>query len=280
MAAGGDTESPSGGQSEGGTSRLWTTSATIIGGEQGDTLCIGEVQYSSPPSCRGPRLEGLDWASIPHEEMSGRRYSTGPVTVVGTYSPAPVVVPTVGSWAFLPPSGTFTLTRPPRAAGAEAKPGGFPVDDFTTPCPAPEGGWAILHPDQVTAADQEALFAAARKLPGYQRLWLDQQPGNPTILNVAVTASTREASERALRPLWGGPLCVTTLPHSEAELKRIDKEVTAEPDGIIRVGLGLRTVEVYAVADDGRLQEDMDRRYGPGTVRVTSALQPYTPGGS
>jgi hypothetical protein len=55
-------------------------------------------------------------------------------------------------------------------------------------------------------------------------------------------------------------------------------EVTRTP-GLLQAGPDVvrEVVEVQVLHDDGTLQRAMDAKYGPGVVRVTSALYPYEP---
>jgi hypothetical protein len=233
-------------------------------------LCLGGVQDSLPPGCSGPPIVGWDWAAAPKsEEQSGVRW--------GEYA-------VVGHW-----DGTrFTLTRPvttPEQFTGKVPPRTPAAPDFTTPCPAPEGGWRVVDAAKATDDAFALTTTAAEKLPGFGGLWIDQPPptgsasgsNDPTlfILNVKVTGDP-SAAEATLRRTWGGKLCVSAAKRTDAELRRIMDEVT-HTGGILQAGPDVvrEDVEVHVLYDDGTLQRTMDAKYGPGVVRVTSALYPY-----
>lgn len=130
----------------------------------------------------------------------------------------------------------------------------------------------------------------ARAQSNHAGLWVDQPapsddpadqevPPEQVVLNVAFTGDLGR-HEAELRQVWGGPLCVTQLPHTVSELIAIQDELRT---GVVQE-LGLErlfssvhesrsVVElgVVAVTDD-QLRE-VERRYGDA-VEVTAALQP------
>ena len=235
-------------------------------------LCLGGVQDSLPPGCSGPPIVGWDWAKAPTSQERGDvRW--------GEYA-------VVGHW-----DGTrFTLTRPattPEQFTGKVAPRASSGPDFTTPCPAPEGGWRVVDAAKATDDAFAQTTTAAEHLPGFAGLWIDQPPpssgasgsNDPTlfILNVKVTGDPSVA-EAALRRTWGGKLCVSAAKRTDAELRRIMDEVTRLP-GILQAGPDVvrEVVDVHVLYDDGRLQRAMDAKYGAGVVRVTSALYPYEP---
>lgn len=160
-----------------------------------------------------------------------------------------------------------------------------------TPCDEPEGGWQVEDPALTTEASLTRVQRVASRLPGFAGFWYDQSI-NPAygsddpeevetlmndpeklVVNVSVTGDVDEA-EAALTEVWGGALCVSQAQHTEAELRRIQDELT-EVDGMLGVGTGHDRVELGVVRDDGALQRQLDEEYGVGVVLVTSALQPY-----
>ena len=163
-------------------------------------------------------------------------------------------------------------------------------DPLRTPCPEPTGGWRVLDPSRTTDESMERTFDAARGLAGYAGAWLDQsinpaasRTGNDAadlmndpeklIINVAVTGDTAVAEAR-LREIWGGALCVSSARFTEAELQHVRDEVTSTP-GALMLGYGHDRVDLELIHDDGSLQRELDDRYGPGLVVVSSALRPY-----
>ncbi|HXV58725.1 MAG TPA: hypothetical protein VD704_12730 [Gaiellaceae bacterium] len=168
--------------------------------------------------------------------------------------------------------------------------------DFETPCPEPEGGWAVVDPSRASEEDFAAAAAAAQREPDSVAVWVDYvgdpspeeldelEEGGlpPQILNAAFTGD-RERHEAELRALWGGPLCVSVREGATAvELERIRSEAEAAVTG----ELGLRflwssssayegVVEIGVVADpDGAGQAALDGRHGPGVVELVPGLRP------
>jgi len=245
----------------------------------GPQLCLGGVLESLPPQCGGPDLLGWDWSTL-----AGSDGRTG--VKWGEY----VVV---GSWDAS--AETFTLTRPAVPADEYAGPY-FQDDDepgqsWSTPCPEPEGGWRVIDPELTTQASQDRTSRAAFSRADFGELWLDQSinpalddgfdsedewaMNDPTklVLNISVTGDIEKA-EADLRATWGGALCVSKAQHTERELAAIQAEIAGTP-GLLSNGRGRGVVEVGVIWDDGTLQTEYDAKYGTGTVKVWSALQPF-----
>jgi hypothetical protein len=242
-------------------------------GSEGAMVCFG-VLDSLPPQCSGPRLIGWDWASAPaSEQRDGVRW--GEYAVTGTWD-----------------GRALTLTTPAvtRAAYEQKHPTPRPGNAFPTPCAEPAGGWAVVDPAATTAVTQTEAITVAQGLPGFGALWVDSSrnpaaadpnaegdgANNPKklILNVRVTQD-RDAAEAALRKVWGGMLCVTEggrtetdLLDTQAALAQTPGLVSSSVDGVTSV------IDLQVLFDDGSLQRRMDQTYGPGFVRVTSALLP------
>jgi hypothetical protein len=225
-----------------------------------------------PPQCGGPKVLDWDWADHEgdYDESSGTRW--GEFAVTGTFDGA-----------------ALTATGAVPADEIEAPPYDDPYD-FTTPCPEPDGGWRVIDPATTTEDAENAMMRAARKLPDYAGSWTDHSispvfddtgsedwdhaMADPAqqILNVQVTGDPA-AAEATLRPLWGGPLCVTRAEHTEQELLGIQEQFRSLPATISTLTPSNR-VEAYVVFDDGSIQAWADQEYGDGTVTVTSALVP------
>lgn len=260
--------------------------ATVLDDGTGPQLCLGPIAMSYPPQCGGPAITGWDWADWTgaYTEASGVRW--GAFWVAGHYDEE---------------SDAFTVT--------DAEPGDEHVWpeteqtawDFSSPCSAPAGGWAVRDAALTTAATLDAALSYAATSPGYASAWVDQSP-NPlwntepatdegwaeyeaamndpllTILNVR-TSGDVAALETALQERWGGMLCVSAAERSEAELGVIQEELTA---GALGRPLSAGTdavsgrVLVDVMVDDGTLQQAADERYGAGLVVVTAALVPLS----
>jgi hypothetical protein len=242
--------------------------------EHGPQLCSGMAD-SLPPQCGGPDIVGWSWDDVDGEETVGG-------TTWGAYE-------LVGTWD----GGRFTLTERPAPPA--------PIDhwgdlDFASPCPAPEGGWAVVDPAKATQAALDAAGSRAQARDDFAGMWVDQSinpaSGEPIegledelalndpmklVLNVRVTGDVA-ATEQDLREVWGGALCVSPAERTRDELTGIQDEVT---DELADTGLfqGSSSDEVHGVVEvetfvDGGLQDQLDARYGPGVVELTALLQP------
>lgn len=241
---------------------------TILDGGSGPQLCLGAVAESFPPQCGGPKLVGFDWEerSGQFEDANGVRW--GGFAVTGTFD-----------------GTSFTVSRVVPAASYDA--GAAPADDegFRTPCPEPDGGWRVLDSAKTTDQSLQAVFARASELPGYADAWMDRsrdpadghhesEPTDPAHVTVDVRVTEDvDGAEAELRKIWGGALCVTKAQRAEKELLRVQRELLHLP-GMLSSSASRDVVEVDVVHDDGSLQAWVDAVYGPGVVRISSALVP------
>lgn len=249
--------------------------ATVLEKDGGPQLCLGVVAASLPPQCGGPVITNWDWATV--ADHAERRAGTtwGTFAVSGTFD-----------------GTSFTLTQDPIPLALYDPPAPAPEPDpFATRCPEPDGGWQVLDPRTASNAALQRTLRRAKRLDGYGGAWLDQSV-NPAaarlgddqsvegamndprllVLNVLTTADLT-ATERTLHETWGGMLCVSPARSTEAERRRIQRELTDLP-GMLSSSAGLDRVELQVVWDDGSYQRWADAAYGDGTVVVTSALQP------
>ena len=216
--------------------------------DHGPRLCQ-MVLTSYPPQCGGPDVLGWDWAAVVAEDAGG--------TTWGEYE-------VVGTW-----DGTaLTLTRPP------GTPPPAPAPDltnrFAAPCPEPAGGWTVPDPALTTAADLEHLFATASALEGAAGGWTDQRGGADPPVVVQRTTGDVAATEAALRPLWGGSLCVASAERTEAELRSAQEQLSAEAPSRGYTSLSDDVVANEVVVQTWLVkpedQADLDERFGAGTV--------------
>ncbi len=236
---------------------------TVMDLGQGDDpqLCLGAIAESYPPQCSGIPITNWDWAPVKDTSEASGTTRWGSYAVTGTYD-----------------GETFTVTQEP-VSSALYDPAAPTDDPFTTPCPEPDGGWAVVDPDKVAFEDQDAVYSAAALLPTYAGSFLDMgaDPGKPaddasgTIVNVLVTDDP-EGAEAALRKVWGGPLCVSVSEHTEAELVEIQDGLQDLP-GLLSSGPQLDKLMVDVVWDDGTLQAWADAAYGEGLVVIRSVLR-------
>ncbi len=219
---------------------------TVLDAGDGPELCLGAVAESYPPQCGGPAVADFDWGDVGFEEASGVTW--GSYALTGTYD-----------------GTTFTVTDSIPAAlyDAVAEPQDDPLaaacDDATT-----------TDTQQATPEDLDATLAAASALPTYATSWLTGDT-----INVAVTEDA-EGAETELRKTWGGPLCVTTVERTDADLNAINQELQAElGDQLLTSGsTSPDSLDAQVVFDDGSIQDWADATYGDGLVRVSSALTP------
>jgi hypothetical protein len=218
---------------------------TVLDPGTGPQMCLGAVAESYPPQCGGPAIEGFEWGDVGFEEASGVKW--GSYALTGTFD-----------------GTTFTATDAIPAALYD--PMAEPQDDpLGAACETP----ATTDTDKATPEDLDATLAAASALPGYATAWLT---GNT--INVAVTEDEAGA-ESALRETWGGPLCVTTVERTDADLNAINQELQAALPTLLTSGsFAPDSLDAQVVFDDGSIQDWVDATYGEGLVRVSSALIP------
>ncbi len=215
----------------------YRTSATVLESpEHGPQLCCA-IAASLPPQCGGPEFLGWDWAAVPAE-------APRPKTIA-----SPHRVPS-------PPAAGCLLTR-------------------HGPDPA-----------RATEAAAEQARAVATATPGFAASWIDQRvPDADTtpesaddpqryVLDVSTTGDVA-GLEAALREVWGGSLCVSTAPRSEADLLAIHAALPELPGwfgsgpdplaGVVDLSVAHGTLEQ---------QQALDEQFGAGAVRLSSQLEP------
>jgi hypothetical protein len=219
---------------------------TVLDAGTGPELCLGAVAESYPPQCGGPAVAGFEWGDVGAERAGGVTW--GSYALVGTFD-----------------GTTFTVTDATPAALYD--PAAQPQQDpLGAACDSP----ATTDTAKATPEDLDATLAAASALPGYATAWLT---GNT--INVAVTKDAAGA-EATLRESWGGPLCVTTVERTDADLNAINQELQAAlGDQLLTSGsFAPDSLDAEVVFDDGSIQDWVDATYGDGLVKVTSALVP------
>lgn len=227
-------------------------------------LCLSVVMDSLPPQCGGIPVAGWDWDGVSGEE-SAAGTTWGDFEVTGFYD-----------------GELFTLIEagPPRWQEAED-------DPIEAACPEPAGGWERPDPDLSSEADYRKAIRASRLEPDFGGAWIDyiEEPTEFThpqdiILNLAFTGDL-ERHEGEIRQSWGGPLCVVEHERTFRRIRHIQKELhdlvaqeldldilwsdASEYRNVVEIG-----VVVIVVAT----QQEIDERYGEGTVEITAQLQP------
>ncbi|MEV6035104.1 hypothetical protein AB0L65_28380 [Nonomuraea sp. NPDC052116] len=237
----------------------------LEGGGHGPQLCL-TVMTSLPPQCSGLDVVGWDWSKVDHESQGGVKW--GEYHVVGTWD------------------GTrLTLTEPP---GAPQKAAPARKEDFTSPCPAPEGGWRPVDPAKATQQALDKAMARAGTVEEFAGAWLDQSymDGLPAespeandplrlVLNLKFTGDL-SGREAWVREVWGGALCVSGAARSESELQAIQQEVEAElGDRLVSASSSVLRNQVEAqvwVATDEQ-RRDLDAKHGAGAVVLNGVLK-------
>ncbi|WP_374457403.1 hypothetical protein [Nocardioides sp.] len=221
---------------------------TVLDRGTGPELCLGAVAESYPPQCGGPKLEGFEWGDVGAEKAAGVTW--GSYAVTGTFDG------TTFTATDAIPAALYDPMAEPEAGGLEPA-----CDDPTT-----------ADADKATPEDLDATLAAASALPMYATSWLSGDT-----INVAVTGDP-EAAESTLRETWGGPLCVTTVEKTDADLNAINQELQAAlGEQLLTSGsTAPDSLDAQVVFDDGSIQDWADATYGEGLVRVTSALVPVS----
>jgi hypothetical protein len=243
---------------------LYQATATVLESKQhGPMLCLGGVLTSLPPQCGDVPLRGWDWEAVEGETKAAGT-TWGMFHVTGSYA-----------------DGIFTVVD---AGPFVSSPGPEPEVDLSSPCPTPSGGWTGL--EHATQNDDDPAMAYIRRQPDHVTSWIAHlDPGagerSPVIVNVIFTGDA-ERHEAEIRGLWTGPLCVLerAVPNAN-ELARIRHDAEAALPG-----LGLQmlwssgpdvepVIDIGVVVDPGgKAQAAFEERFGPGRVRLISALQP------
>lgn len=239
--------------------------ATVLEKEgHGPQLCMA-VAESYPPQCGGPKVAGWKWSAIRHESAAETQW--GAYVLVGTFD-----------------GTTFTLTEPAKLDDGTVQVMPPSTVDFTTPCPAPAGGWKPVDRAKATDDAFQQANAQASQDPDFGGLWIDepQAAADPTphndpsrfVMNVTFVKDLAR-HEAELRKVWGGALCVSQARHTEAELRTVQEELTREP-GVTSSSTDVTSGSVILgvfVALEGR-QRELDAKYGVGTVRLEGAMKP------
>jgi hypothetical protein len=245
------------------TGRYEVTATVLESPDHGPQLCAA-VAESLPPQCGGPDIVGWDWADVDDEESANG-------TTWGSYR-------VVGTWD----GRRLTLTEPPGEPGEEP---GVPEPDFSTPCPVPEGGWAVEDPSTATAAGRESAIAYANQQPDLGSVWLDSGaeladvlPDVPeqAVLNVSFTGDL-DRHERELRARYGGPICVPQAERSQAELLALQQQVheALGDDALGSSANGRRgVVEVMVTVVDDDIEQRVAEVDPDGLVELQGWLQP------
>ena len=241
------------------------TTTVLESKDQPPMLCLGGVLDSLPPQCGDIPVTNWNWDEVEGEE---RRSGTtwGDYHVVGTFD-----------------GKRFMLTQKPGPPDWDTS--GEDYEDIGTPCPEPEGGWQ-QDGSSTSDPDFQAAHRLAQRAPDVSGVWIDYiEEYDPTsdvdpkgiILTAAFTGDL-ERHERELREVWDGALCVWQHERSLAELEEIRDELHANDLGLQILSSGIdvvdNVVEISVVVIDEATRDEIDDRYGEGTVLVRPRLKP------
>jgi hypothetical protein len=239
--------------------------ATVLqDAHHGPQLCT-MVMDSLPPQCGGPDVAGFAWDGLPKETVNATTW--GSYVLIGKFD-----------------GKTFTLTEPAKVDEGKVKPP-TRMPDFTSPCPAPPGGWKPGDAAKATDEAMNAVNGMVTKDPDYAGLWIDQEiPANSMatpqndpqkyVLNVKFTKDLAR-HEAEIRKVWGGALCVSLARHTESELRKIQEELTNEPGvSFAATDVVAGTVEIGVFVATYSRQQALDAKYGAGLVNLAGVLEP------
>lgn len=226
-------------------------------------LCLGGVMDSLPPKCGGLPLQGWDWDAVEDEE-SANGTTWGSYSVTGDYDGKVFKV--------------LEARAPDWSGGTD-----HPIE---TPCDEPAGGWEQPEPDKVAEEDRIRVMRRVRRQPDFSGIWIDylEEPAEfedtPYVLNVAFAGDV-EGHEAEIREDWGGPLCVVEFEHPLDGLLAIQEELSRE--AAKEMGLEVLTsgvsenrnvLQISVVVATAEMLDELEERYGPGTVEVDARLRP------
>lgn len=234
--------------------------------KHGPMLCLGVMAMSYPPQCGDVPIRNWDWNAVEGEETASGT-SWGQYHVVGTYDGETLTVTEVGPYK----------NDPPRS-GSEV--------DFSSPCQAPAGGWAVPDPKRATQEDVRGASAYAESQPDLVNSWVTHlDPGlaefGPVIFNAVFTGDI-ERHDVEIRKRWPGPLCVV---EAEGPTRKELDRIRAQAETYVTGDLGLQllasssggtepVIEIDVIADpEGSGQKALDARW-PRLVRLFPALRP------
>lgn len=251
-----------------GPDQLFRGTGLVFDEGKGAKFCLGGATDSLPPQCRDTKVRGWSWDGLKHEEAAGVRW--GYFTLIGTYV-----------------DDVFTLKEEP----TEPEPFEGDSPPIEAPCDEPAGGWEMPDPDKTSEDDLRNAIRHAESQPDSAGAWIDyiREPqteaemvpqGENVVLVLAFTGDA-ERHESEARGYWGGPLCIWLHERTQAELGRIQREVsdgdwsewgveTTWSDSDITTGI----VSVGVIVSPPGFEEEIDRLYGEGVVRIVPALRP------
>ena len=244
--------------------REYEVSATVLESpDQGPQLCEG-VLLSDPPQCSGPDVIGWDWTAV-EGELSDQGTTSGEYHVVGTWD-----------------GEALTLTEPPSEPRNRER---SPQADYSTPCPTPDGGWAVVDPTTTTWRGYQAAVDYAEEQDDLGSVWVDRHADvvgslpmagfEEAVLTVTLSDDL-DRHERELRTRYGGPLCVLPAEHSAAELRALQVRVTEVLRGtVLTTAVGVHgRVRVRVPVADQEVRDRLAEIDPEGLVDLTSWLQP------
>ncbi len=248
---------------DGYTGRFQLQATVLQNADHGPQLCQ-TVAESLPPQCGGADIANWKWEGLDSDEAQGTRWGVYIVT---------------GKWD----GKVFTLTEQAKDDDGSLS-DAHPAPNFKTPCPEPAGGWKPVNEAKATDDALNAATVLVAADPDFSGLWVDEAVSanqatpmnNPRrlVLNVRFVRDL-ERHEADLRKVWGGALCVSKGERTEADLQRIQQELSGEPNlSYASTNVITSTVEIGVFAAYASRQRELDAKYGPGVVVLRGTLRP------
>lgn len=207
---------------------------------------------------------GVDVQGVNLNALSSRRAKAGAVEgyadLVGTYRASGVV--------------EVVTQRPYRVTD-------FPLPPDRPPCPAPPGGWPTGAADE--NLDLTPIEDYGREHPDVVLTPAQLRPSSRQVLAYVLTLTDPGPVDVALRPAYGGRLCVVRSRYSRGQISRATQAFTSRTDGghadIYAVGAGALAADGQPVIEVECVQVNPElvavaAEQPRGLVRLRPWLQP------
>lgn len=284
-----------------GTDKELVTTASVVDASAADgpgaMLCY-TTTADDPPQCGGLPITNWSWDNVPGKTTSAGVTWVKDVVLTGKLKDDTwtVTQPTV---AIADYQGKLPVKMDERTAYYEPA------------CKKPADGWAVPDASKAGLDDIRATITpSVRKavdatpdpnatykgvvIPGYGDTWTNyynkqsgdvltgdahKNPGDALPLLTITVQGDKAAAEKAIRKTWGGALCIGEAQFLRKDLQDIVNELfgmskVPGPGALVSGGVYGGIVELDVEYDDGTLQKFVDDKYGNGSVKVYSVMQP------
>jgi len=124
------------------------------------------------------------------------------------------------------------------------------------------------------------FIQAVRKMSDFGGVWYDRRdhPADDKTYGVETVYFTKNVDRHRaeVRALWGGPLCVVKVERSLGHLEDVVQAIVHDKHyGFLEVGVNEvdNDVQLVVVVADRELRQELDDRFGPGTVKALGAFR-------